>query len=110
MNCEFMPLLVRTARLVAIEGDAPLLPASRGADPRAPRECGRRCSTASHGLPGKVKKMGTLARKVDSLSSEFAKIKLLLNLQPDDRGSAPSDESATRGSTCWDIDVLFSAA
>ena len=52
-----------------------------------------------------------LARKVGTLSSEFAQIKeLLLNLQPDDRGSAPSGDSVTRRSPCRDIDVLSTAA
>ena len=52
-----------------------------------------------------------MARKVGTLSSEFAQIKeLLLNLQPDDGGSAPSCDSATRGSPCCDIDVLSTAA
>ena len=109
MNCRFMPLLVRRARLAVVEGDAALLPASGGADPRSPRGRGR--STASHGPPGKVKKVDTLACKVDTLSSEFAQIKeLLLNLQPDDRGSAPRGDSATRDLPCWDIDVLSTAA
>ena len=109
MNCRFMPLSVRRARLAEVEGDAALLPASRSAVPKAPK--GRRRSTATQGPPAKVKKVDTLARKVDTLSSAFAQIKeLLLNLQPDDRGSAPSGDSATRGSPCRDIDVLSTAA
>ena len=105
-----MPLSIRRARLAAVEGDA-ALPASGGAVPRAPKGRGRRRSTASHGPPGKVKKVDTLARKVDTLSSEFAQIKeLLLNLQPDDRGPVPSGDSATRGSPCRDMDVLSTAA
>ena len=89
MNCSFMPLSIRRPRLAAVETDAALLPTSGGADPRAPRGRGCRHSnvTAPHGPPRKVKKMDTLAHKVDTLSSEFAQIKeLLLNLQPDDRG------------------------
>ena len=102
MNCRFMPLSVRRARLAEVEGDAALLPASRSAVPKAPK--GHRRSTATQGPPAKVK-------KVDTLSSEFAQIKeLLLNLQPDDRESAPSGDSATRGSPCRDIDVLSTAA
>ena len=109
MYCRFMPLSVRRARLAAVEGDAALLRASGGADPRSPRGCER--STASHGPPGKVKKVATLARKVDTLSSLLAQIKeLLLNLQPDDKGSAPSGDSTTRGLPCRDIDMLSTAA
>ncbi|XP_030293378.1 uncharacterized protein LOC115593839 [Sparus aurata] len=111
MNCRFMPLAVRRARLAAVEGDAALLPVSGSAVPRAPKGRGRRRSTASHGPPGKVKKVDTLALKVDTLSSEFAQIKeLLLNLQPDDRGPVVSGDSATRGSPVRDIDVLSTAA
>lgn len=106
-----MPLAVRRARLAAVEGDAALLPVSGSAVPRAPKGRGRRRSTASHGPPGKVKKVDTLALKVDTLSSEFAQIKeLLLNLQPDDRGPVVSGDSATRGSPVRDIDVLSTAA
>ena len=65
MNCRFMPLAIRRARMAAVEGDA-ALPASGGAVPRAQKGRGRRRSTASHGPPGKVRKVDTLARKVDT--------------------------------------------
>ena len=43
-----------------------------------------------------------MAHKVETYSSAFAQIRdLLLNLQPDGRGSAPRGDSATRGSPCW---------
>jgi len=106
-----MPLSVRRARLAEVEGVTALLPASGSADPAAPRGRGRRRSTASQGPPKKTRKVDTLARKVGTLSSEFAQIKeLLLNLQPDHSGSAPSGDFATRGSPCRDFDVLSTAA
>lgn len=64
-----------------------------------------------HGHPAKVRTVGALAAKVDSLSSEFPRIKqLLLNFQPDDSGSVPSGDSTTGGSPCWEDDVLSTAA
>ena len=79
--------------MAAVEGDAALLLASGGTVPTAPKGRGRRRSTTSHGPPWKVKKVDTLALKVDTLSSGFAQIKeLLLSLQPDDRGPVPSGD------------------
>jgi len=108
INCRFMPLSVRRARLAEVEGDTALLPTSGTADPAAPRGRGR--STASQGPPKKVRKVDTFARKVGTLSSDFAQIKELpISLQPVDRGSNPSGDSASRGSPCLDIDVLSTA-
>ncbi|KAL7390944.1 hypothetical protein ABVT39_001691 [Epinephelus coioides] len=71
----------------------------------------QRRNTPSHGPPKKLRRVDTLALQVGSLSSEFAQIKeFLLNLQPDNRGPAPSGDSATRGSPCQEDDVLSTTA
>lgn len=109
MNCSFMPFSVRMARLAEMDGDTVLPLSGVPAQPTTMK----RCRTVSkHGPPKKHRKVDTLARKVDTLSSEFAQIKeLLINLQPANKGPDPSGDSATRDSPCQvDDDVLSTAA
>ena len=105
MNCSFMPHALRLARLAEVEGEPGLPPSGVGSSGT------RRRASAARAPPGKSRKVDNLASQVNTLASEVAQIKALLqNLQPAQGVPAAANVPAPAQSTYPEDDMLSTAA